>query len=255
MDSFRDITILYVEDDERTRENLALFLRRRGGLVLCAASAREAMEIYREAWPDILIADLLMPEVSGWELIREIREHDADCHIIVTSTVSEVSKVLEAVNSGIDAYILKPVDMAKLEAKIAAVAAEIREKRKKKKIFVPGGKGETEEAVRKAFTTLLKEATGRGSGETKVSIQGDTVTILALNVLNPMEATIIKSYDNTAMVNENRRLLYKSIENSIEKKVGEILACPVRVTEIAVNSGRGTDKIVLTAYEERAGRQ
>ena len=62
MESLHDVTILYVEDDDSTRQALERFLKRRTDTVLCSASAKEGLELYKEFKPDIIILDLLMPE-------------------------------------------------------------------------------------------------------------------------------------------------------------------------------------------------
>lgn len=67
------LKILYVEDDDDTRENLKQYLRKKAGKVVTAADGAEGLRKYEEEKPDIVIADLLMPGLSGMEMLKRIR--------------------------------------------------------------------------------------------------------------------------------------------------------------------------------------
>ncbi len=251
MGSLKDVTILYIEDDENTRKAMETFLMRRAGSVYSTALAKEGMELYRKYNPDIIITDLLMPDMSGWNLIREIRKNDLYTKIVVTSTVDDVSKVLDAVNLRIDAYMNKPINPNELELKLIALAGEVVAYRKRRVIKFVENKPLVEEDIRKAYNALLKSASGNGGKEVNVRIGTDTVTIIARKSLNSMEKTMLKSYENWGEVNESRRLFFKTIEQNIENMVSGFVGCSVKVTSVDVNSGKETDTIILTAYDKR----
>ena len=70
----KNIKILYVEDDEQAREELQDVLKRRAGKVMIAENGKQGLELYRDFLPDIILADLYMPEMDGIEMIRRIRD-------------------------------------------------------------------------------------------------------------------------------------------------------------------------------------
>ena len=124
----RDLTclrVLYVEDDEATREVFSRFLKERVGRLFSAASGEEGLQKFHELRPNLLIMDLIMPGMSGLDMIGEIRKTDRDCRILITSTVSELNTVLEAVDLGIGHYIVKPIDTEDLVRKMEGIAQAV----------------------------------------------------------------------------------------------------------------------------------
>ena len=106
---FYNLKVLYVEDEDFHREQLGIFLKRRFGKLYLAENGFIGFEKFKETSPDIVITDLKMPEMDGIELTKRIREIDKDCAIIITTAFSDVETILEAVNIGIDKYVLKPI--------------------------------------------------------------------------------------------------------------------------------------------------
>ncbi len=96
------------------------------GMTVCAdvANGKEAMKWYRErAKPDIIITDLLMPEMDGLELIRQIRKHDSRTRIVILSCMEDFHLVRQAMNMGVSNYILK---LTMTEDEIGAVLTQVR---------------------------------------------------------------------------------------------------------------------------------
>ena len=110
----KNMKVLYVEDDDAAREELADFLRRRAGKVLVGENGLRGLELYEDFQPDIIIADFYMPEMDGIEMIRRIRQIGGEPRVIVISAVNDVNIVLSAIDAGIDKYVLKPVSMQEL---------------------------------------------------------------------------------------------------------------------------------------------
>lgn len=72
-EKLKDITVLYVEDEDMMRDAVVMLLKRRFKQVLVATNGLEAISIYKDANPDVVITDLQMPVMDGMELAREIR--------------------------------------------------------------------------------------------------------------------------------------------------------------------------------------
>ena len=71
--------ILYVEDDDDTREDLRRYLKKKAGKVITAANGKEGLVKYAEERPDIVIADILLPEMNGMDMLKEIRRAGEMC--------------------------------------------------------------------------------------------------------------------------------------------------------------------------------
>jgi YesN/AraC family two-component response regulator len=113
-----DISVLYVEDEPITRSTVAAMLGRQIRTVHEAGDGSEGLALYKERSPDVVITDIRMPVMNGLAMARQIKAMNARTHIIVTTAYSDVEFFLEAIDIGIDQYVLKPVDREKLFAAI-----------------------------------------------------------------------------------------------------------------------------------------
>ena len=111
-----DMVILYAEDDEGIREQIAHFLSHRCARLILAENGREALELYRAQRPDMIVSDVLMPEMDGLELAATIKSANPSIPIIVTTAFNDADYLLRAIEIGIDEYVLKPVSLEKLQA-------------------------------------------------------------------------------------------------------------------------------------------
>jgi YesN/AraC family two-component response regulator len=109
-----DISLLYVEDEPAAREEILIFLQRRAREVFAAANGREGLELFREKRPDVVVTDIRMPVLDGLEMSKQIRVIDRDAKIVVTSAHGDTAYLMQAIDVGIDAYVMKPVDTGKL---------------------------------------------------------------------------------------------------------------------------------------------
>ena len=113
-------TILVVDDKREIRTLLSEYLTQEGFNVVDAGNGRDALYIAREAKPDLIILDLMMPEMGGFEFMR-VYSREADTPIIiVTARVDEGDKVL-GLELGADDYVTKPFSMRELTARVRAV--------------------------------------------------------------------------------------------------------------------------------------
>jgi PAS domain S-box-containing protein len=120
------VNVLLVEDDPDNREVLRTILEQHHASVSATASAREALEILSSARPNILISDIGLPDIDGFELIRRIRQLDPSeggriPAVALTAHASAEDRT-KALRAGFQAHIAKPVDPRELVASIASLA-------------------------------------------------------------------------------------------------------------------------------------
>ena len=110
-------SVLVVDDDPNIRKMIIAALRREGYAFAEAPNGKEALEIMRAQHPSVVVLDLMMPIVSGWEVLQE-RENDPELRqipvIIVSAT--RAPEIATAVDKGICAFLPKPFDIAALSA-------------------------------------------------------------------------------------------------------------------------------------------
>ncbi len=118
-------TILYVEDEERIRDSYTAFLSRRFCRVFSTGDGEEALKIYEEKRPDILLSDIMLPGRDGLSLIKEIRKRDDNTRMIVMSAYSDREKLLKATELNITKYLIKPIRKEELESAIERAVSQL----------------------------------------------------------------------------------------------------------------------------------
>merc|ERR1711879_93109 len=112
----KNITILYAEDEAALREITLNILRGFTKKQLVAKNGAEGLELFKEneSEIDLIITDVNMPIMNGLEMIREIKKINSNIPIIVATAFSNTEYLLEAIDIGVDKYVLKRIDMKKL---------------------------------------------------------------------------------------------------------------------------------------------
>ncbi len=112
--------VLVVEDEPDTVLLLKNILRMGGYDVLSASNGQEALKKYKDHVPDIILLDLMMPEMDGWETLRYLREM-SDVPVIIISALGAKEDIVRALKIGVDDYLTKPFFNAEVLARIQAV--------------------------------------------------------------------------------------------------------------------------------------
>lgn len=113
----RRLTFVVAEDEERMRDYLARKTAELDPAFECAGTAadgEEAVELVERHLPDLLITDIKMPVLGGLELVERIRRTNPELRILIVSGYSEFEYARQAIELGVDDYILKPIDLEKL---------------------------------------------------------------------------------------------------------------------------------------------
>ncbi|SDO86469.1 response regulator transcription factor [Lentzea jiangxiensis] len=112
--------VLLIEDDEAVREGLSLALTYQGHTVEAVRTGEEGLELLRTATPDVVVLDLMLPGVDGFEVCRRIRAA-GDLPIIMLTARNDDIDVVAGLEAGADDYVAKPAQARVLEARIRAV--------------------------------------------------------------------------------------------------------------------------------------
>ena len=111
---FEELTILYVEDDDMIRKNAQIYLDKVCKKVWLAKDGLEALEIYEDYNPDIIISDIKMPRLSGLDMASKIRKTDKTTPIILATAFTDTTYLLRAVELQLIKYLVKPITAVKL---------------------------------------------------------------------------------------------------------------------------------------------
>lgn len=126
MDSCENISLLYVEDDALTRENVSSVLKRCVSTLYTASDARAGIELFQIHHPDIVVTDITMPGMNGLEMARTIRRIAPEAEIVILTAFNDTEFLLECISIGITRYLPKPVDLEELSGTIRECSAQVR---------------------------------------------------------------------------------------------------------------------------------
>lgn len=114
------MSLLLVEDDPMVRRSLQLALSRHGYHVEVAATGDEGLTAFHQHHPDLIVLDLMLPGIDGFEVCRQLRQHSQTPIIMLTARGDDLD-VVGGLEAGADDYVVKPVQPAVLDARIRAV--------------------------------------------------------------------------------------------------------------------------------------
>jgi DNA-binding response OmpR family regulator len=113
-------TILVVDDERNIVQLARLYLEKEGFRVETAANGREALEKVQSTRPDLVVLDLMLPEIDGWEVCRRLRKDSSLPIIMVTARDEDVDKIV-GLELGADDYLTKPFNPRELVARVRAI--------------------------------------------------------------------------------------------------------------------------------------
>lgn len=192
-------TIMVVDDEERLVSLLEVYLSQEGFRVIKASDGREALFMARQEKPDLIVLDIMMPEMDGYEFMRLHRKERNTPIILLTARVDKDDKVI-GLELGADDYVTKPFRPRELLARIRAVLRRI---------------GETEptaEVLRSSDITLDRESHTVKAGDEYVDLTPSEFDLLAtllsapgrafsrLDLLDRIQGTAYEGYERTVDV-------------------------------------------------------
>ena len=239
----RELKVLYVEDDDETRDGVKVFLKRRVGKILAVRDGQEALKAFSAFEPDVVIADLIIPKISGVDMLKNIRQQDSECRIVITSSVKEPSTVVETVDLGIVKYIIKPIILKNLEDCLEKIALDLLPAERTVGINFEQKK-EYEVLLKRKMTTVLKTLTGKGPRDVMVTLQDEKIEIVAYDTLTVMETNLVKK-GRSNIVYHFRKEFYETYLQQISQEMRSVIECDFTLKEIEVDTDRGFDRLVL----------
>jgi len=118
--------ILVVDDEPNIREVVGLYLRRDGHDVVSATDGEEALRVFGESEPDLVVLDLMLPKLSGMEVCRRMRANRRVPLIMLTARGEEEERIV-GLSLGADDYVVKPFSPRELAARVGAVLRRVEE--------------------------------------------------------------------------------------------------------------------------------
>jgi len=121
-------SLLYAEDDKNIRDNFIILLEDMFSNIYIADNGKDALRLYIEKKPDVIILDIRMPIIDGLEVAKQIRKNDEKTPIIMLTGYSDKEFLLHAVNLKLEEYIIKPIDFKNFNETIDKLIKRLNKK-------------------------------------------------------------------------------------------------------------------------------
>ncbi|MFC4256284.1 response regulator [Altererythrobacter xixiisoli] len=156
--------VLVTEDEAEIAEVIMAYLEREGFRTIRAADGRAALEIHQTLKPDLVILDVQMPRMDGWQVLAELRHRGSTPVIMLTALDQDIDK-LQALRIGADDYVVKPFNAAEVAARARAVLR--RSAASDGTVLRLGG---IEIDLESHIARVMDEASGQQSGELPLTL-------------------------------------------------------------------------------------
>ena len=113
--------VLLVEDDSSTAKSIEMMLKSEGYICDCTDLGEDGLEIGKIYDYDLIVLDLMLPDIDGYEVLRRLRAAKVRTPILILSGLTEPDKKVKGLGFGADDYLTKPFDKAELVARIQAI--------------------------------------------------------------------------------------------------------------------------------------
>src|SRR3954468_1785344 len=192
---------MVVDDEERLRILLQSYLRQEGFEVVTATNGREAIYVARQEQPDLIILDLMMPEMDGYSFMHAHNKETSTPVIILTAKLDEQEKVL-GLELGADDYVTKPFSLRELTARVRAVLRRVGQ--------VPP----SPEQLRAAGVVLDRATRLVQVGAHRVELTPSEFDLLAALMANPGRA-----FTRAELLDRVQGMAYEGYERTIDVHV------------------------------------
>jgi two-component system, OmpR family, alkaline phosphatase synthesis response regulator PhoP len=194
-------TILMVDDKREIRELVSAYLGQEGFRVITAGDGQEALYAARHEQPDLIILDLMMPEMGGYEFMR-IYGKEADTPIIILTAKVEESERILGLELGADDYIIKPFSPRELAARVRAVLRRVQKQHAAQTV------------LRAADISLDRETRTVTVGDRRVDLTPSEFDLLAV-----LMATAGRVYTRSELLDRLQGEAYAGYERTIDVHV------------------------------------
>lgn len=214
----KEIKLLYVEDDKSSREETSSILKSVFAEVLVAKDGLEGLEIFKKHHNniDLIITDIQMPNLSGLDMIEEIKKIDKKINILIISSHEDVGYLKKAISLSVDGYLQKPINFSELFKEVVHILNNIKENKK-----VLDYQSTLENTVTKQKTELLCKDEIL-EAQSRMAIMGEMIDIIAHQWQQPLNIISMRvSY--LAEFSSLKTISYSEIYECYEKVKEQIL--------------------------------
>lgn len=178
--------VLYVEDNDNTREELEYFLERKVERLFVAKNGQEGLDLFKENQPDLIIADIQMPIMNGIKMVEAIKEINSNIPIVFVTAFNDTDYLFEAIKLNVAGYLTKPLNLYALSETLFSISKNIYLEKENKEIYntlkqykdIVDERSIISKATIDGVITYVNEPFEKISGYTKEEILGKPHSII-----------------------------------------------------------------------------
>ncbi|PUE67670.1 HD domain-containing phosphohydrolase [Arcobacter lacus] len=178
--------VLYVEDNDNTREELEYFLERKVERLFVAKNGQEGLDLFKENQPDLIIADIQMPIMNGIKMVEAIKEINSNIPIVFVTAFNDTDYLFEAIKLNVAGYLTKPLNLYALSETLFSISKNIYLEKENKEIYntlkqykdIVDERSIISKATIDGIITYINEPFEKISGYTKEEILGKPHSII-----------------------------------------------------------------------------
>jgi YesN/AraC family two-component response regulator len=247
----KTIKILYVEDESVTRTHITKEIKQKVGKVIVAENGEDGIRKFVEHQPNIIITDLIMPDMSGIEMMRKIRNDGYKCPFIITSASSDTQMILEAVDLRIEKYIIKPIDVEALIKRLIEITVETLEQDQSllvinnEFVLTEDKRDELELKIRNLYSAYLKRITGKGAKLIQVSLRGREIEVFLKENRTAIEESFLMTGNHHKSIEIIRKTIYENTIKEIEIQIEDLIKRKVTISKIEIYPKENYERMVF----------
>lgn len=245
------LKILYVEDEPITRDYVLNYLKQKVGKVIFAVDGNDGMKKFFKFNPDIIITDLVLPDMSGIEMVEKIRENKVKCPVIITSALSDSQTILKSIDLKIDKYLVKPIDLKMLLKTLLNTSVQLLEENQDVLVINEGliisneNKDKLELEIRNIYSKYLKSVTGKGAKKIQVFLKGKIIEIVSKENLTLIEENLVNVGKYNKVIEIIRKVVYEDTKLLIEKELEKLISRKVVMDKVEIYPDDKYERIIF----------
>lgn len=241
----RDATLLYIEDEPLLREEVAFYLKRRVGHLLLAENGLQGMQLFKLNRVDAIITDLLMPELDGMSLLREIRQSDGHIPFVITTAINDFKTMQEAMQLGVTRFLVKPFQTEQIDEALNVIAETIVRRGNAVQDLTSNSlcSKTTLNKIEAEIAKKMKELTLKGPDRVNLLLCANLLEIAIVGGYSKMEQTLLQNPENQRFVDFYRETFYKHIQVQMKEILQTHLHCHCQLIQVTCSGKKQQDSL------------
>lgn len=241
--SIKEMHVLYVEDEDMLREEVGAYLKRRVGTLYLAADGLEALTLLNQYPMDVVITDLIMPNMDGMKLTKAIREKFPLLPVVITTAINDVSVMQHTIEHGINRYLIKPFEPTVLVEALHILCEKYNQLKSGTQAIFDIPQQAVIANLETQLAKLLKQSSGKGPDKVSVFLHANLLEVVIKGSRTKLEKTVLSQQENHRMIDFLRETYYRQQVTEMKTLIKQTLNQHATLHQVVCRSHEDFDVI------------